>query len=474
MNLKTLVTTNVQKLLSDKDERNLLINIALAFAVKGLALLVSFFSMPMYIKYFDNDEVLGLWYTILSMLSWVHICDLGLGNGLRNRLTEALAVGDTEQAKRYISSTYAALAAVIGPVILAILVLVQMVDLNTFFNIDPALISPGTLRLSISLLLCGVAISFVLRTVTVIIYAIQKSSVNNILSLISSILPLLFIAVFRGGSMEGNLIALTVVHILAANLPMLVATVLVFRTKTLRPVTPSLHFCTVKTAKSMLNFGLQFFLAQIFFMVLNSTNEVFITRMFSASDVVYYSIYNRLFTLVGSLFMLALTPLWSKVTKDLAQQKYKKIQTTNRVLYALSVLAVVAEILMVICMQFIVNIWLGDEAITVSYITGLIFALYGSVFIFNVVLTTVANGMGDLRTQILFYGIFAVLKIPAIYLLAQRFANWNVVILYNGIALLVFCVFQLIWIEKRINALLQKTPSTTKTHKRLRRKIRKA
>ena len=80
MSINKLLKIDLKKVLSDKDERNLLIQIVLAFAVKGLSLIISLFSMPLYIKYFKNDEVLGLWYTILSTLSWIHICDLGLGN----------------------------------------------------------------------------------------------------------------------------------------------------------------------------------------------------------------------------------------------------------------------------------------------------------------------------------------------------------------------------------------------------------
>lgn len=448
---KLPLQTKIKQLLQDKDERNLLMQIALAIAVKGLALLLSFSSMPLYIRFFNNDEVLGLWYTILSLLAWVNICDLGLGNGLRNRLTEALALGNVEKAKTYISSTYVALSVLIVPVILVLMLLVQWTDMNAFFNVSQELISPETLLLCVSVLLMGVALSFVLRTVNVIIYAIQKSSLNNIIALITSALPLAYVSVCRGGTMEENLIALTIVHVVAVNFPLLVATLLLFLGKELRPVAPSLRNFSLNTAKSMLGFGLQFFLAQIFFMVLNSTNEIIITKMFSTADVVSYSIYYRLFTVVGSMFMLALTPLWSKVTKDLAQKKYKKIQTTNRVLYALSGLAVLAELVMVIGLQFVVNLWLRGEAITVSYITGLIFAFYGSMYILNVVLTTVANGMGDLRTQILFYGVFAVLKIPTIYLVT--FVGWKVVVLYNAVALCVFCVFQLLWIERKLRKL---------------------
>ena len=108
---------------------------------------------------------------------------------------------------------------------------------------------------------------------------------------------------------------------------------------------------------------------------------------------------------------------------------------------------------MVLMLQFLVNIWLGDEAITVNYTTALIFAFYGSMYIFNIVLTTVANGMGDLKTQIIFYGASAVLKIPLLFALSKIVEAWSVVMLYNAIALCVFCVFQLIWVERKLKRL---------------------
>lgn len=445
----------IMNYLKDKDERNLLINIGLAFAVKGGSLIISLFSMPLYIKYFDNNEVLGLWYTILSLLNWITICDLGLGNGLRNRLTEALALADNEKAKRYISSTYASLIAVILPVLVIGTTGACFVNWNKFFNLDEALISPRTLKIAIIILFIGVCLSFVLKTINSIIYAVQKSSINNILSLIISIIPLVYIFLFKGKNTESNLIALTIVHVIAVNIPLLLSSFVLFKSKMLRECTPSFKYCDVTTAKSMLGFGAQFFLAQIFFMVLTSTNEIIITKLFSSEYVVEYSIYYRLFTVIGSLFMLALTPLWSKVTKDLAQKKYEKVIKTNRFLYIVSALAMLCEFIMVLICQFLINIWLRDEAITVFYPTAIIFAFFGGMYIFNIVLTTVANGMANLKTQIVFYGIGAILKIPVLYLVSKNFDNWNVVVLYNGIVFLIFCIFQLFWIERKLKRLTE-------------------
>jgi hypothetical protein len=161
----------IMNYLKDKDERNLLINIGLAFAVKGGSLIISLFSMPLYIKYFDNNEVLGLWYTILSLLNWITICDLGLGNGLRNRLTEALALADNEKAKRYISSTYASLIAVILPVLVIGTTGACFVNWNKFFNLDEALISPRTLKLAIIILFISIPLGIKMMCWGLVIYA---------------------------------------------------------------------------------------------------------------------------------------------------------------------------------------------------------------------------------------------------------------------------------------------------------------
>lgn len=458
--MKTLIQ-KLKTLLADKDERNLLINVLAAFAVKGIALIITMFSMPLYMRYFDNDAVLGMWYTILSLLSWITVCDLGLGNGLRNRLTEALAAKDMEKSKQYVSSTYALLSLIIIPVLIVGSVVLSFIDFNSFFEIPETVISSKSLKTAIIILFNGVGINFVLKSINSVIYAIQKSSINNVISLIVSALPLCYIAFFQGTSLESNLISLSIVHVIAINAPLLIATVIIFGTKILRVCAPSFKHVEFKTAKNIVGFGLNFFFAQIFLMLIMSTNELFITKMFSSADVVHYTVYYRLFTVVGSLFMLALTPLWSKVTKDFAEENYEKIRKTNHFLYIIAFLAIVAQFMMVPCLQWIINLWLQEEAIKISYLAAFVFAAFGGLYVFNVVLTTVANGIGNLKTQIVFYGIGALLKIPICILLKWLLNDWTIVVLYNCLILLAFCIYQLIWLERKIKALaLEKQAAT--------------
>lgn len=443
-----------RKIMSDADERNLLRNILLAFFVKGISLFVSLFSMPLYIKYFDDNAALGMWYTILSMLSWINLCDLGLGNGLRNRLTEALALGQNEKAKEYISATYAVLCKIILPISVIICVLLQFVNFNKFFNISDAIVDGQDVELAMTILVLGVCVNFIVKVITNVIYALQKSSLNNVLTLISSILPLIFISVFKGDDVSTNLVLLSVVHVFSINIPLIVASIILFNSEPLNKCKPSFKKFSKEAAKDTLNFGMHFFLAQIFFMLLMQTNEIIITNIFSPDYVVDYSVYYKLFTAIGSLFMLALTPMWSKVTKDFSEKKFTKIQKTHKLLSLIALLACVFELLVVPFLQIIVDVWLKDDAIIVEYWVAIIFAVYGGLYIFNIVLTTIANGIGEVRSQIVFYGIGAMLKLPIVIALKNTGLHWSVVVVYTSAVLLVFCIYQFIWINNKVKKLL--------------------
>lgn len=436
----------------EKSEKNLIINIIAAFAIKGLSLIISLFSTPQYIKFFGDNNVLGVWYTILSVLSWITICDLGLGNGLRNKLTQALAAGENEKAKSYISSAYVAIAAIILPITIIGTFAVQFLDLNKFLKLDPKVISPDTINLAVCILFVGVCLNFIFKTVNSILYAIQKSSVTNLLALVTSVIPLVYIIVFKSDNMEFNLISLSIVHVLASALPLLVATAYVF-IKPLRTCAPNPKLFTKSAAKDVMGLGLGFFAAQIFFMILMSTNELFINTLYLPDNVVEYNIYYKVFTVVGSVFMLALTPLWSKITQDIARKRFHILKKTNNLLYAVSALAFAAQFAMLPVLQWFLNFWLGENTITVDYSTAAIFAFFGGVFIFNNALNTIANGMGDLKTQVIIYGVAAALKVPAIILLKNLFNSWNVIVLYNAIALALFSMIQFIYTQSKIRTL---------------------
>ena len=89
-----------------KNNKELFLNIIGSVGIKGLSIIINILTLPAYLLFFGDQKILGLWFAILAVLTWVLTFDLGIGNGLRNYLVEALFDKDKKRAKMFISSAY--------------------------------------------------------------------------------------------------------------------------------------------------------------------------------------------------------------------------------------------------------------------------------------------------------------------------------------------------------------------------------
>ena len=417
-------------------------NVLGAFLVKGCALFVTLYTLPSYIKFFNNDEVLGLWFTILSLLNWILNFDLGIGNGLRNHLSTAISLGDKEDVKRYISSAYISIGAIITVLSVIFPFVIYKVDLNNLLSIEKTEISPNSLYITAIIVFVGVMVQFWLKLINSVLYALQKSSVNNFLVLCTNVMILVVAVVFPSGTNNRNIIVMAIVHAVAVALPLLVATVWVFAKK-LRYAIPRIKYFSKEHGKKVLSLGGIFFFIQIAYMIIMSTNEFLITKTSGNADVVDYQAYYKLFSLASTIFALALTPLWSVITKAKAENNIGWIKSTYKKFMLLGGVFCLGEFGLVVLMEPLMKIWLGADSLPeISYFSGIMCALLGCAMIMNGVFSNIANGTGELKVQAICFGVGAVLKIPLSYLLVSILGSWNGVVLANIICMGIYCVIQ--------------------------------
>lgn len=433
--------------------KQILSNIFGSFLIKGGAMLLSLFTLPAYMRYFDNQLILGFWFTALSVLSWILTFDLGIGNGLRNNLVTALVDRDKDKVKRYISSAYLVMFLIVCISYGVSYFIFPIIDFNLIFNVPKDILSADVLLKVSQIIFIGIMIQFLLRLVISIFYALQKAVVPNLLTLISTIIQLMYVLFAHSSTVEQNLINFAYVNILAVNLPLLIATVFIF-TGSLKGCAPNIKFFTKQLAYDVMKLGGVFFWIQVMYMILTATNDIMISWFAGPDKVVEYQVYNRLFTLIGTFFSLALTPIWSAVTKAFSEEKYSWIVKLYRILKKTAVLAVVLEILLIPFLQALVNLWLGKNTIEINFTYAFIFAIFGSLMIWNSVLSSIANGMGILKTQLLFFTVGAIIKLPIVYVLNYFFNSWIVVIVANILVLIPFCIVQPVTIN---NYLKEKT-----------------
>lgn len=423
-------------------------NVAGAFLVKGFALFVTLYTLPSYISFFNDSELLGLWFTILSLLNWILNFDLGIGNGLRNHLSTSLASGTPEESKRYISSAYFSVGVIVLLLSAIFPFVIKGADFNNLLNIDASIVSLEALYYSIVIVFIGVMLQFWLKLINSVLYALQLSSLNNLLVLCTNILILAYVKLAPSSDNDTNIIVMAVVHAVAVIIPLLWATWYVFR-KRLKFSRPSFKYVTVMHTKKVLSLGGIFFFVQIAYMVIMSTNEFLITKTTSNSDVIDYQAYYKLFSLGSTIFALTLTPIWSVITKAKAENNILWIENTYRRFTGFALLFIVCEFVLILFTKPIIHIWLGEE--TLSHIdirTCVIFAVFASTMIYVSLLSSIANGLGKLKTQSICYGIGAILKVPLSVFLVSYLASWEGVIIANIICMLIYCICEPIVLRK--------------------------
>ena len=442
-----------------KNNKNILINILGAFLVKGGSMLLTLFLLPAYLKFFGNDDILGVWYTILSIINWVLVFDLGIGNGLRNKLPKALADKNDREAKTLVSSTYFSSAAVV--VIIGIIgsIVIHLLNWNNILHINEQDLSAATLTYAIQIVFIGVLIQFVLKLVTSILYAIQRSGLVNFLTFLSNVIIFIEIKLLPPGNTESSFIAISYFNILAVNLPLLVVSMILFMGK-LKAVRPSLKFWSKDTTKAVLKIGLTLLWLQLIFMVISSTNEFLITAFCGPAAVVEYQVYFKIFNSVAAICSLVLIPIWSAVTKAQVEKRYEWIKKTYKLLLGFSVLALLVLLAIVLVLQPVVNFWLKEDAITVTTTYAVIFALSGFIFLVHNVNTAIGNGFSYFKPQVILMTLAAVLDIPLAWVFVQLTGGMIGVVLANIIVLLPFEILEPIFFFKYINRLIKSEGKT--------------
>src|SRR5699024_6058582 len=131
--------------------------------------------------------------------------------------------------------------------------------------------------------------------------------------------------------------------------------------------------------------------------------------------------YYKLFNTAAMLVSLALTPIWSAVTKAHVEKNYGWIKKVYCLILGISVLCFIVELCVITILQWVMDLWLGNGTISVSLVNAFIFALSSVTFVLHNVNTSIRNGVSYFRLQMIWMTVAAVLFIPLAWMLVHIF-----------------------------------------------------
>lgn len=388
-------------------------NIIYSFLIKGISIGCQFALVPLTLHYLDKERY-GIWLTMASIVGWFSFFDVGIGNGLRNKLSEALAKGDTRLAKIYISTSYAC----VGAIFLSLMILFWIVDpflhWDHILNTSPGL--AGELQRMMLVVFSFFCLQFILNLIGNILFAHQEPALTNLINPLGNVLSLIIIYILTLTT-RGSLFWVSVVFSASPVLVLLFFNALFLGWK-YRAIAPGIRYIQFRHSKDLFGLGLKFFIIQIAYIVMYSSANIILIKWFGPSSVTIYNIAYKYFTIALMINGIITATYWSAFTDAYVRQEFTWIRNTIRRMEKVTYLLMGMVILSTVLANKLIGLWLHNS-VQVPRSMQIIMSVYTLISLIAAPQHIFLNGTGKVRLQLYTAVYSIIMTIPFAWLFCK-------------------------------------------------------
>ncbi len=402
-----------------QDSRSALMkkNVFFSFILKFIDGIIYLLVVPITLDFLDEYSY-GVWLIINSILVWINTFDVGLGNGLRNLLSESIAHKDYARAKIFISTTYFLLFLLSIVLILVFSILINFIDWYALLNVNQEIINNLNSVVFYSFLFC--LITFVLKIISSIYLSLQLPAVSSMLAVIGNLISLVIIIILKHVLSKGQLLDLSLIYTGVPIIVYFTATLITFRF-IFPELKPSVKLINLKKyGRNLFATSSTFFVIQIAGLVLLSMSNIIISRLLGPESVSVYNIANRYMSISQMVIGILLTPLWSAMTNAYVLNDFTWIKNTYKKVRKILYFFAVVQLLFIIISPYAYKIWLSGN-IEIPIDLTVIMGVYTYMISWSLAHSTILNGLGKLRQQIYVILVQLCVFIPISYIFTTKF-----------------------------------------------------
>ena len=382
-------------------------NIFFGVIFKGISIVLNFIIVPILIFFLGKTEY-GVWVTVFSIVNWIFTFDLGIGQGLRNKLTEALSVNDEVKASQIISTSY------IFIFIFSVIILILGIVFTYLVNFQELLNYKGKessyLRNFILLSLFFTVINFILSLYKKLYLAVHKSFMVEFVNVFFQALYLGVVLTWVHLELEKSLINLIIIFGVLNLFVALIATFFFFRIQKNIPF--SLRNFNLKEGRILFGLGGKFFIINICLLVILSTDNIIISNILGPSFVTDYFTVQKIFQFLVVIFTVILASSWSLYSEAIINKDFNWIKGNLKKmnLYFLGIL--IFGLFIFYFIEEIINIWIGKGVVIIPKGLALSNLIYTFIFCFTNIYMFFINASNKINIQMYLYIFGAVINIP--------------------------------------------------------------
>lgn len=382
-------------------------NILLSMIYKALGILIGFAYFPISLSYL-GDEKFGIFLVMVSMVDWFAEFDIGIGNGLRNKLGEAIADDNEEDAKGFISTAYFALGSIFSGVALIAIGFSFIIPWAEWLEVDPTL--DRQIMILAVMMFGAFAINFIGAMIHQIFYALQQTGIVNLFGLIVKASFLLLIVILMYTTEESLILYGAAKTFTFAFIPVAIAIYYFYFSKSLKKFKPSLKYVKRHYFDKMFSLGFQFFIIKISMVIIHQTNNILIAKFVDAAEVVTYEAAYKFLSIFLLIFVIFTNQLWSASVEAYRKGDLIWMKNTIKSVVKIWIGTVLISVLMVLISPVFYKLWIPEKEIpmAITIVVAVSVSITNWVNLFNLIM----NGTGKIRLQMYAWIFASIINIP--------------------------------------------------------------
>lgn len=384
--------------------RSVRANIAWAMAAKLASMAVAVLSVPLLLALLGTDRY-GTWATLTSLVAFVSLLDLGVGNSMRNSVASMSPAVEESVRLEFIG-------------FFRLLCVVALVATVSFCLMIPELDLAAGHRVAASLLYVPLLLLLPLLLGGSVLQGARATGLQAVLQAAGGWGFLAFIGLLAWLDRTPGISDLALVWSVCYVAALLVMFALALRTLHL-PARRLLRGSVASLPPGRLRVGLDFFILQLSSLVLYSLGNMLVFHHLGASEVARYDVVNKIFQVGLSLYTIVIGVMWSEIAKYRAAGDAAALARTLRRLAAIAVLFSTVCLLGTVATPAVVDLWTQHrihvstrEALAVAGLVSIQSLAYvGAVFM---------NAFEHIRLQIVLAVFSIVLMVPLASIFMER------------------------------------------------------
>ena len=383
------------------------LSIVLNLSLRIFSIFINFLIVRVLLTYLGVDKY-GIWVTISVLVNWFNLFDVGLGQGLKLKLTNSFSRVRIKNTIKLISSSYFLTTAISFFLLLLLIIFNSLSSWSNILNLSNAF--DNEVNTSINILFFLFIPLFVVKLIGIVYASLQLPFVDNIIKITAQFVFFVSILVYYKLNFEPNLILVSISSLLPLVIIYCIFNFYIFKIKT--PVLfPKVKSISIQSIKELASPSISFFVIQIGCIILYSTDNFIILQLLEPSDVATYNIFYKLYSAPFIFFNIYVSSHWSSFIDAISNEDYHWIRL--KVFSFLKVLTtlVVFYVFMFFLEENLLNIWLPNFIYNKSNLS-IHLIIYFLISSLTTIYVYVINSFGKLRIQLWSYVIIAIINIP--------------------------------------------------------------